>query len=171
MSLDETHDPALQSWVHSANMPGADFPIQNLPFCFFRHGEGSPCVGVGIGDQILEVPHYSSLKAVMALDRASRSELRLLLSRELRADNPNTRSDLLHAIADCTLLLPVDIGDYTDFYASIFHATNVGRMFRPDHPLLPNYKCVPIAYHGRASSIVISGTPVRRPERPTAGRQ
>lgn len=161
--MNETHHPELRSWVESANAPDADFPIQNLPFCTFRHKHGGPRVGVAIGDSILDVPDYPSLNALMERGRAAASELRLKLSRALRADNPYPPRDLLYPIAECTLLVPARIGDYTDFYASIFHATNVGSMFRPDNPLLPNYKYVPIGYHGRASSIVASGTPVRRP--------
>jgi fumarylacetoacetase len=163
MNLNETHDPALESWVESANVPGTDFPIQNLPFCIFRHGHASPRTGVGIGDYILDVADYTSLNALMALGRRACSELRGTLSRALRADNPEPPRELLYPIAECTLLLPAEIRNYTDFYASVFHATNVGGMFRPDNPLLPNYKYVPIGYHGRASSIVVSGTAVHRP--------
>jgi fumarylacetoacetase len=163
MNLNETHDPALESWVESANAPGTDFPIQNLPFCIFRHGHASPRTGVGIGDYILDVADYTSLNPLMALGRQACSELRGTLSRALRADNPEPPRELLYPIAECTLLLPVEIRNYTDFYASVFHATNVGGMFRPDNPLLPNYKYVPIGYHGRASSIVVSGTAVQRP--------
>jgi fumarylacetoacetase len=163
LSLDETHDPSLKSWVESANAPDSDFPIQNLPFCVFRHGRAAPRVGVGIGDSILDVPDYQSVNALMEPGRAAASELRLKLSRVLRSDNPYPPRALLFPASECTLLLPVEIGGYSDFYASIFHATNVGSMFRPDNPLLPNYKYVPIGYHGRASSIVVSGTPVHRP--------
>jgi len=163
MNLNETHDPALTSWVASANDSASDFPIQNLPFCTFRHKHGAPRVGVGIGDSILDVPDYQSMNALMEGGRAAASELRLKLSRALRADNPYPPKGLLYPISECALLVPAQIGDYTDFYASIFHATNVGSMFRPDNPLLPNYKYVPIGYHGRASSIIASGTPVRRP--------
>lgn len=163
MPINETHDPNLQSWVESANRPDADFPIQNLPYCTFRHKHGGPRVGVAIGDCILDVPDYPSLNALMERGRGAASELRLKLSRALRAGNPYPPKDLLYPISECTLLLPAEIGDYTDFYASIFHATNVGSMFRPDHPLLPNYKYVPIGYHGRASSVIVSGTDVHRP--------
>ena len=151
------------SWVSSANDSGTDFPIQNLPLCMFRRGSGPPALGIGIGDSILQVPAYPSIHAVMALDRKSRSDFRLELSRMLRHDHPHPPRNLLHLIADCTLLMPVEIGDYSDFFASIFHATNVGKVFRPDYVLPANYKHLPIAYHGRASSIVVSGTPVRRP--------
>src|SRR5580704_2224588 len=128
MNLNETHDPALESWVESANAPGTDFPIQNLPFCIFRHGHASPRTGVGIGDYILDVADYTSLNALMALGRRACSELRGTLSRALRADNPEPPRELLYPIAECTLLLPAEIRNYTDFYASVFHATNVGGM-------------------------------------------
>ncbi|MGH9559671.1 MAG: fumarylacetoacetase [Bryobacteraceae bacterium] len=163
MNLDETHDPALQSWVESANAPGHDFPIQNLPYCLFRHGQSAPRVGVRIGGAIFEAPDCTSLNALMSRGRAEWSEMRLKLSRALRAGNPHPPRAMLFPIDECTLLLPVEIGDYTDFFASIFHASNTGAMFRPDHPLLPNYKYVPVAYHGRASSVIVSGTEVRRP--------
>ena len=163
MSVNETHDPNLESWVPTANSPQTDFPIQNLPFCVFRHGHSAPRVGVGIGDSILEVPDVPALNDLASQGRAACSELRLKLSRVLRADNPYPPKALLFPQAECQLDLPLQIGDYTDFYASIFHATNIGSMFRPDNPLLPNYKYVPIGYHGRASSVVISGTPIRRP--------
>jgi len=162
MNLDETHDPALQSWVESANVANADFPIQNLPFCLYRHGDAPPRIGVGIGDRIFDAAKYSSLTELIALQRDVLTQLRLRLSRALRADHPNPPRHLLHSIAECKLLAP-EIGDFTDFYASIYHATNVGSMFRPDNPLLPNYKYVPIGYHGRASSIVLSGAAIHRP--------
>ena len=161
--MTETHDPRLTSWVESANSPQADFPIQNLPFCVFRHAHSAPRIGVGIGDSILEIPDVASLNDLASEGRAACSELRLKLSRTLRADNPYPPKALLFPMAECSLDLPLQIGDYTDFYASIFHATNVGRMFRPDNPLLPNYKHIPIGYHGRASSVVVSGTEVHRP--------
>jgi fumarylacetoacetase len=163
MSLNETHDPELQSWVDAANDPRTDFPIQNLPFGVFRHRHSARRVGVAIGDSILEVPDVPSLNDLASRGRAACSELRLKLSRALRADNPYPPKALLYPMDECSLDLPLAIGDYTDFYASIFHATNIGSMFRPDNPLLPNYKYVPIGYHGRASSVVVSGTPVRRP--------
>ncbi len=163
MSLNETHDPALESWVESANAPDTDFPIQNLPFGVFRHGHSAPRVGVAIGDSILEVPDVPSLNELASRGRAACAELRLKLSRALRADNPYPPKALLFPMAECKLDLPLQIGDYTDFYASIYHAEKVGGMFRPDNPLLPNYKWVPIGYHGRASSLLPSGTPIRRP--------
>lgn len=162
--LNETHDPELKSWVESANRPGCDFPIQNLPFGVFRkRAEQRSCLGVAIGDFIVDVrdwlPGYT-LNHYMTLPAAQRCDLRRELSKALRAGAPARE---LVAQADCDMLLPAAIGDYTDFYASLHHATNVGKMFRPNDPLLPNYKHVPIAYHGRASSIVVSGTSIRRP--------
>ena len=189
LGVDETHDPALRSWVESANVPSTDFPIQNLPFGVFRHDfEERPRIGIAIGDQVLDclaatragcfdalgpialdVLQSWSLNALMATGRDEVRAIRQLASRLLRADttegqNAATMRELLlvamNRIGDC---VPAEIGDYTDFYASIYHATNVGSMFRPDAPLLPNYKFVPIGYHGRASSIVANGTPVTRP--------
>jgi fumarylacetoacetase len=175
--IGETHDSKLRSWVDSANDSQTDFPIQNLPFGAFRPGH----IGVGIGNQILDLQRCplpietaqacssKSLNQLLALTPVHWSELRLWLSRALRADatdwkeNRSLLSEVLVPMKDAEMLVPAEIGDYTDFYASIDHATNVGRLFRPDHPLLPNYKYLPIAYHGRASSIVISGTAIRRP--------
>ena len=188
--LDETHQPALESWVESAQVASCDFPIQNLPFGVFRRAGTTdvPRVGVAIGDQIVDVKACADvqmldgaaadaaarciaprLNDLMALGRAPARALRLALSRLLRRDAEAPRRDrslasrILVAMRDAEMLLPCEIGDYTDFYASVHHATNVGSMFRPDHPLLPNYKWVPIGYHGRASSIVVSGADVRRP--------
>ncbi|HEY0972473.1 MAG TPA: fumarylacetoacetase [Gemmatimonadales bacterium] len=191
--LDETHDPSLQSWIPSANEPDTDFPIQNLPFGVFRRRgtAGEARVGVAIGDQVLDVAaafdaelldgrataavercRQPALNGLMALGPAHRSALRLALSRMLRvgvpagervAADPALAARVLVPMGDAELLLPAEVGDYTDFYASVHHATNVGSMFRPDNPLLPNYKWVPIGYHGRASSLVPSGTAVRRP--------
>jgi fumarylacetoacetase len=187
--LDETHDRKIQSWVESANAPSSDFPIQNLPFGVFRKRDAGvqARVGVAIGDSILDVPalHHGggladeslrpaaeacdsgSLNALMALGTEPRRALRKRLHAMLRNDAPasDRQAAAQHLIAqgDVDMLLPAAVGDYTDFYASIFHATNVGKLFRPDNPLLPNYKYLPIGYHGRASSLVPSGTPVRRP--------
>jgi fumarylacetoacetase len=162
--IDQTHDSGLRSWVESANRPGCDFPIQNLPVGVFQVlGETLSRLGVAIGDFILDVGEWlagSTLNGYFALQAAQRRDLRREWSRALQvgaAERP------LYPQARCEMKLPALIGDYTDFYASIDHATNVGRMFRPDNPLLPNYKHVPIAYHGRTSSLVVSGTPVRRP--------
>ncbi len=182
-TLDPTHDPALESWVESANDPTSDFPIQNLPFGVCRRGpaDASTEVGVAIGDQVLGLRGAvdagllrsvsettaaactaPTLQAVMALGRPAWAELRRVLS-DLLSGERRVSSAVMAAQADVTMELPADIPDYTDFYASVFHATNIGKMFRPDNPLLPNYKHVPIGYHGRASSVVVSGTPVRRP--------
>jgi fumarylacetoacetase len=185
-SVDFTHDASLRSWVESANASGTDFPIQNLPFGVFRPQGTSemPRIGVAIGEQILDLAQCDragllqelpgavqaactapSLNPLMALGRDAVTRLRHCLSRFLQAStNPLPEANLLVPISAAELLLPAHIGDYTDFYASIFHATNVGKLFRPDHPLLPNYKYVPIAYHGRASSLVPSGTPIKRPQ-------
>jgi fumarylacetoacetase len=178
--MNATHDPHLKSWVPSANQPGTDFPIQNLPFGVFRR-EGDrkqPTIGVAIGDQILDLnacagvdrisPEFRqaasvpSLNSLMAMDPAALSSLRQQVSGLLRTGSEPVES-LLVPMRGAAMQLPAGIGDYTDFYASIFHAANVGKLFRPDDPLLPNYKYVPVGYHGRASSIVISGHAVRRP--------
>ncbi len=179
--MNETHHPGLRSWVEAANVPAADFPIQNLPLGVFRRGTDEPHIGVAIGDQILDLAQCRergalrdlpemlqqacaepTLNRLAALGRSANSELRRRVSDLLRAGSP-ALPDLLIAMRDVEMLLPLSVGGYTDFYASIFHATNVGRLFRPDAPLLPNYKYVPIGYHGRTSSIVVSGTRVRRP--------
>ena len=163
---DSTHDPNLKSWVESANPPNHDFPIQNLPYASFRkHGEERIRVGVGIGDMLLDASQalaVPSLSAVMAMSRAERTGLRRRLS-ELLANYSSGVERAILPTSEVELLLPCDIPDYTDFFASIHHATNVGSLFRPGKPLSPNYKWIPIAYHGRASSVVLSGTPVRRP--------
>jgi fumarylacetoacetase len=161
---DETHDPKLQSWVDSANVSGCDFPIQNLPLGVFRTcDDPRPRIGVAIGDSVLEASPWlpgETLNEYMRLPAEQRCALRRELSRTLEQ---GAQSRPLIPQSGCEMLMPAIIGDYTDFYASLHHATNVGRMFRPDNPLLPNYKHVPIAYHGRCSSIVVSGTAVRRP--------
>ncbi|MGZ5895353.1 MAG: fumarylacetoacetase [Xanthobacteraceae bacterium] len=183
--LNETHDPNRKSHVASANAAGTDFPIQNLPFGVFRvEGRNEAArVGVAIGDQIFDLSRAADiftgtavqavtacaapqLNDLMRCGPAAWSELRLQLSRALDADERAHRSAIrsnLVPMADAELLLPVKIPNFTDFFASIFHATNAGKMFRPDNPLLPNYKYVPVAYHSRPSSVVVSGTPVRRP--------
>jgi fumarylacetoacetase len=164
MIVDETHDPALKSWVTSANQPDCDFPIQNLPLGVFRRrGEERTRLGVAIGSDILDVREWidgENLNGYLALSAVQRRDLRRLFSQLLTDGSP--RRELIHQL-DCQMLLPARIGDYTDFYASLDHATNVGRLFRPDQPLLPNYKHLPIAYHGRASSIMVSGSVVHRP--------
>jgi fumarylacetoacetase len=182
--VDHTHEPSLRSWVESAE-GHADFPIQNLPLGVFRRrgSDEAARVGVAIGDLILDLTACHSerrftglaataadacdgptLNPLMALGARPRAELRRQVSELLTANSAASGNPgLLVPQAEAELLLPAAIGDYTDFYASVHHATNVGSMFRPDNPLLPNYKWVPIGYHGRASSIVPSGTPVRRP--------
>jgi fumarylacetoacetase len=184
--LNATHDPALRSWVESANAPGADFPVQNLPFAVFRRaGTQEACRGgVAIGDQVLDLGALHALapfagvaaealaacaapalNAFMAQGPEPASALRAALSAALRTGAtlaPRLRS-LLVPQAQAQFQLPALIGDFTDFYASIHHATAVGRLFRPDQPLLPNYKWVPIAYHGRASSVRVSGFDFPRP--------
>ncbi len=168
--LDSTHDEHLRSWVASAN-GHRDFPIQNLPLGIFSPPGGAPRPGVAIGDMILDLaavpdgPAGATLNAFLASGAGPRRALRARLSEALR-DGSAERAQLephLHEAAACTMHLPATIGDYTDFYAGIHHANNVGRQFRPDNPLLPNYKYVPIGYHGRASSIGVSGGSVLRP--------
>ena len=185
--LDQTHDLALTSWVSSAQAAGTDFPIQNLPLGVFAAADGRIGVGVAIGDQVLDLRvardaglltdlsaavaatlEGRSLNALIALGRPALAAVRAAVQGVLRADTEAGRTAqrvpaLLQTMASVQMQLPVAIGDYTDFYASVDHATNVGSMFRPDNPLLPNYRHVPIGYHGRASSIVPTGTPVHRP--------
>ena len=188
--IDHTHNPDALSWVASASETGHEFPIQNLPFgVFARRGSGDgPRVGVAIGGLILDVAACAeaglitgaaqgparactepSLNALMARGRADWTALRHAIFALLDADAPGADevqdrvAQFLVPRADADLFMPAAVGDYTDFYASVHHAANVGRMMRPDNPLLPNYRHVPIGYHGRASSLVVSGTPVRRP--------
>jgi fumarylacetoacetase len=183
-SLNETHDPSARSWVESANAPGTDFPIQNLPFGVFDRGKALTCIGVAIGDRILDLTQAAEsdcipgideitnealmeepLNLLMALGHQRWSALRRSIFQVLLegSENRANMEKCLIKQSDVHMLLPAVIGDYTDFYASIFHATNLGSMFRPDNPLFPNYKFVPIGYHGRASSIVPSGTVIHRP--------
>jgi fumarylacetoacetase len=181
--IDATHDAARRSFVASAN-GHPDFPIQNLPLGVFSPAGGATRAGVAIGDMILDLDAVlaaglldgaaeqaaaaatgGTLNGLLALGAGPRRALRRRLS-DLLAEGSSERrriEGMLHAASDCTLHLPARVGDYTDFYAGIQHATNVGRLMRPDNPLLPNYKYVPIGYHGRASSLVPSGHPVRRP--------
>jgi len=186
IATDQTHDPALRSWVPSANEADCDFPIQNLPFGRHRvTGSGDEwSVGVAIGDQILDLRSAAEagdwsadeaavfrlfsagrLEPFMAAGQVARRTLRSALSRALREGS--TEMDALQgclvAQSAVEMGLPCAIGDYTDFYTGIHHATSVGKQFRPDQPLLPNYEWVPIGYHGRSSSIVPSGAPIRRP--------
>ncbi|MEM7628445.1 MAG: fumarylacetoacetase [Planctomycetota bacterium] len=192
--IDETHDPSLESWVESANDPETDFPIQNLPLCVFRPkgayaaDEG---LGVRIGDKVIDLAVLSEtfldqddqLSAAMLREwnpatslktKNRRQFIRKRLSELLRSDVDELRKDKAACAAalvdasECLLALPAQCTDYTDFYASVFHATNVGSMFRPGNALLPNYKHIPIGYHGRASTVVESGTKIRRPVGQTA---
>lgn len=180
-----THDPARTSWIESANQAAVDFPLQNLPFGVFRTAENPASrIGTAIGDQILDlsaaagqdllpaparsVCQQATLNSLMAAGPGVWTALRARLTELLGTDScpAPLRTQVQRCLVPqsaATMQLPAVIGGYTDFYASIFHATNVGRLFRPDQPLLPNYKWVPIGYHGRSSSIAISGTPVRRP--------
>jgi fumarylacetoacetase len=180
MMLDETHDPSARSWLTDAN-DHPDFPLQNLPLGVFSMGNGPRRGGIAIGEHIVDVAKLSPLlsgDALRAAQAMSQPTLNALLSlgagprRALRRAVFALLTDRKHEVAmraallparECTLHVPADIGDYTDFYAGIHHAENVGRQFRPDNPLLPNYKYVPIGYHGRSSSIEVSGAEVLRP--------
>ena len=182
----ETHDPALTSWVESANAPTTDFPIQNLPFGVFRRSGTAEAFrgGVAIGDQIVDLTalvtvgvlqgdalaaarlaSQPALNGLMAAGASTWSALRLALSGVLHAGAADVLklTACLVPQAQAEMALPARIADYTDFYASIHHATTVGAMFRPDAPLMPNYKWIPIGYHGRASSIGVSGQAFARP--------
>jgi fumarylacetoacetase len=189
--LNQTHNPDALSWVASANAPDADFPLQNLPFgVFTRRGddEGEARMGVAIGHRVLDLRacHDTGLldgrasvaaeacmaprlNALLALGRPHWSALRARISELLHANHPSQRQHrslvepCLVEMSDIVLERPVDVGDFTDFFASAHHALRTGAVMRPDAPLLPNYKHLPVAYHGRASSVVVSGTAVRRP--------
>ena len=183
---------ALTSWIASANDPHTDFPLANLPYGVFRNAEGTR-IGVAIGDQIVDLRACAAdgllaslpteigdactaavLNPLMSLRPDAWSALRREITTLLSADHAATRRRVqatLVPIREAEMQLPAQIGDYTDFYASIHHATRVGRLFRPDNPLLPNYKYVPIGYHGRASSIVVSGSAIRRPSGQTKPAQ
>ena len=186
-TINRTHDLNLRSWVESANQQDTDFPIQNLPFGVFKHinKTESPHIGVAIGDRILdlfacqqiglfqELPEplqaactEPDLNSLMALGSWATFALRDRLSALLcsNASPSPLEAKILLPMTEAKMLIPATIGDYTDFYASIFHATNVGKLFRPDNPLLPNYKYLPVGYHGRSSSIVVSGTAIARPQ-------
>jgi fumarylacetoacetase len=187
MPINPTHDPSLHCWVESANVPGCDFPIQNLPFCVFSEfdEQAMPRGGIAIGNQILDMVACAdaslfsgraadavylaaqpTLNELMSADAEQVSALRAEVSALLSGDGHTHRGirlphNILYPMDGAVIYLPSRIGNYTDFYASIHHATNVGSMFRPDNPLLPNYKWVPIGYHGRASSVSIKDTVVR----------
>ena len=189
INVNETHNPELESWVDSANDVETDFPIQNLPFgVFVDPATGAAKVGIAIGNMILDVAaarangfiggpaddaagacEGATLNKLMAMGGGHWSALRAAVSTALRSDTKEGEAakavagKILLSQENVSMLLPAWIGDYTDFYSSIFHATNVGKMLRPDNPLMPNYKHIPIAYHGRASSIVASGGIFKRP--------
>ncbi|MEO6322283.1 MAG: fumarylacetoacetase [Polaromonas sp.] len=191
-ALDFSHDATLRSWLASANTPETDFPLQNLPLGVFRRAGSQEAFrpGVAIGDQIVDLLaardagvlspavaaslagcEHGELNAFMAQGRTARVALRHALSESLRegsARQPALQPALL-AQAEAEYAVPCRIGDYTDFYTGIHHATTVGKLFRPDNPLLPNYKWVPIGYHGRASSIGVSGQKFVRPRGQTKG--
>ena len=185
--MDSTLDPTLRSWVSVPD--GSDFPIQNLPYGVFKPSRGEARIGIAIGDRVLDLaalhaagkftdtPFASNnvfardaLNDFMGLGREAWSAARSRVSTLLRADEAELRDDsalrerALFDREDVEMLLPARIGDYTDFYSSLEHATNMGKMFRdPANPLLPNWRHMPVGYNGRRSSIVVSGTPVRRP--------
>lgn len=185
-SINETHDSSLKSWLDSAHAPDTQFPIQNLPFGVFRRRNSTENFrgGVAIGDQVIDLPALlatgviseqartaaaaasrSELNEFMALGKAHWSAMRLALSRLLR-EGTNDRIALektLIPIEQVEMAVPARIGDFTDMYTSVHHATNIGKLFRPDNPLMPNFKWLPVGYHGRASSIGVSGQSFHRP--------
>lgn len=186
--LDFTHAPGALAWLDAANAAATDFPIQNLPFGRFRRARSAEPwrIGVAIGDQVLDLAALGALdpqiavllgplaqgdlNGFMAHGRAARIALRHALFQGLSAEPSGTASlwqakeaSLFVPQDEAEMALPCRIGDYTDFYAGIHHATTVGKLFRPDNPLLPNYKWVPIGYHGRSSSIGVSGQSFARP--------
>jgi len=187
MALDDTHDPKRKSWIETANAAGAEFPLQNLPLGVFRRkGSGeAPRGGVAIGDRILdlasahrarllsgdaaqaaEAASGPTLNRLMGMGNGASRALRRALSEALGAEAASRRSAVephLVAMRDAEMTLPCEIGDFSDFFSSIHHATNAGRSLRPDNPLAANFKYIPVAYHSRASSVVADGAPVRRP--------
>ncbi|QGW80339.1 fumarylacetoacetase [Variovorax paradoxus] len=173
IALNATHDPKLRSWVASANEAGCDFPIQNLPFGRFRAAGSSEAfrIGVAIGDQVLDLKaaglvDTDDMNALMNAGVKDRQALRAAISAGL-AEGSGKEAAWSKALLPqdaAELTVPCRIGDYTDFYTGIHHATTIGKLFRPDQPLMPNYKWVPIGYHGRASSIGVSGQVFKRPQ-------
>lgn len=185
--LDHTHNPDARSWIESANLPDADFPIQNLPFGRIQNSRlgSDPRVVIAVGDQALDVVATSqacgfqglaaeaasacangNLNALMALSPAHATALRHALFDALNEDTELARrapQSALVPLADSAVLLPAEIGDYTDFFCSMHHAMNASRIYKRPEPLRPNYHYLPVGYHGRASSVIVSGTPVRRP--------
>jgi fumarylacetoacetase len=192
-ALNQTHDPQRRSWVEPANARDTAFPVQNLPFGVFRRkiGHEAPRAGTAIGDQILDLAAARraglidgraadacgepTLNRLMAFGPADWTRLRQQISDCLATDGERAddcrraAGELLVPMTDAAMALPAEIGDYTDFFTSIYHATNTGTMFRPDSPLMPNFKYVPTAYHSRASSVVVSGTPIKRPNGQSRG--
>ena len=180
------NNPDLTSWVEVSE--NSHFPIQNLPFGIFRHDGAAPRVGIAIGEFVLDlhalnlhgflssfdIPfsvtenHY--MNSLISLGKQKTSSLRLHIADLLSKDNttlqgiPDVYGKFLLPMLQVDMLLPVQVGDYTDFYSSEVHATNVGKMFRPDNPLLPNWKHIPVGYHGRSSSIIVSGEHFHRPK-------
>lgn len=169
--IDDTHGAGLQSWLASANDPATDFPIQNLPYGRFTVGdEPGWRIGVAIGDQVLDlqragVLEHSDMARLLALAPEQRRALRRTLSEGLRQGSPREAAFKAALLPQngVRMGMPCDVGDYTDFYTGIHHATTVGQLFRPDNPLLPNYKWVPIGYHGRASTLRVSPDAFQRP--------
>jgi fumarylacetoacetase len=185
--LDATHDPSVRSWLDTANLPGCAFPIQNLPCGVFRRAESSESFrgGVAVGDQIIDLAALAKMPQLEAVAADAIRAGALPCLNHLMQLGPEAWSALRRALfnalaqgsaleaamknclvpqADAEYSLPAQIGDYTDFYTSIYHATAIGRLFRPDNPLLPNYKWIPIGYHGRSSSIGVSGQSFPRPQ-------
>ncbi len=184
--METSIDPTQTSWVKVA--PESDFPIQNLPFGIFRHDGQAPRVGVAIGDFVLDlhalnlhgflqpfdipfsVTENNYLNNLISLGKQKTSSLRMHIAGLLAAGNttlqdiPDVYGKFLLPMPQVQMLMPVHVGDYTDFYSSEVHATNVGKMFRPDNPLLPNWKHIPVGYHGRSSSIIVSGENFHRPK-------
>jgi fumarylacetoacetase len=167
-----TLNPSLRSWVTSANLSGSDFPIQNLPFGRFRTSSDEPWrIGVAIGDMVLdlkaaELINHSDMNQLLAMKKEDRVALRIAISNGLKEDAPVNHSAFEQSLfkqSSVEIGMPCEVGDFTDFYVGIHHATAVGKLFRPDNPLLPNYKWVPIGYHGRSSTLNVSGTSFPRP--------
>jgi fumarylacetoacetase len=186
----KTTVPSAQSWLRDANDPAADFPLTHLPYgAFVVEDQQHLCVAIGshlldlhvaavsglLPSSLVEACQSPTLNLLMSQGHRAwtllRSSLTSLLHADTKAEFQEKAGEALHSMAGATLQKPVFVPNYTDFYASIHHATRVGQLFRPDQPLLPNYKHIPIGYHGRASSIIVSGEPIIRPigqSRPTS---
>ena len=188
-AIDHTHDPAASSWVDGANSPNAEFPIQNLPLGVFEYGQSTQRrIGVAIGDHVLDIAaaldsnvlpelaefaielRMTDLNALMRHGRRASGALRHAVFGLLRADSQHQEAaaTCLRPMREVRMRLPVQIGDFTDFFTSIHHARRAGELMRPDMPVAPNFRNMPIAYHGRASSVVESGVPCIRPRGQTA---